>query len=243
MTGDPLPEKLPAGTCCFPNDGLRFEREGRWSSGPSESGAAGGRSKGSGAAYLLPDGSIRFADASWMTQEQWDSLGEAQDGSTFPICPRFVVEVRSPGQTLANQQEKLERWIGYGATLGWLVDQNSASVWVYRPDQARRTAGAPRQRQRRPRTARGFASTSPVSGARTRFGEPRSCRTSTRRLSLVSVSGGGGRQADGVLDFGEDFACDHAGAAGAVGEHFVDLVEVGGQLGATRADRLERGVD
>ena len=98
--------------------------------------AAGGRSTGPGAAYLLPDGSIRFADASWMTHEQWDSLGEAQDGSTFPTCPTFVVQVRSPGQTLTDQREKMEHWIGYGAMLGWLVDQNSASVWVYRPEQA-----------------------------------------------------------------------------------------------------------
>ena len=151
----PLTEELFI-QLCIANDGLRFERspEGalvivpfptnRSAGAEHEIGgdlrswamAAGGRSTGPGAAYLLPDGSIRFADASWMTQEQWDGLGEAQDGSTFPTCPTFVVEVRSPGQTLTDQQEKMERWIGYGATLGWLVDQNSASVWVYRPDQA-----------------------------------------------------------------------------------------------------------
>ncbi len=97
--------------------------------------AQGGHSFGPGARIKLPDGSIWFADASWLTQEQWDALGEAQTGSFIPVCPTFVVEVRSPGQTLASQQDKMQGWIGHGAKLGWLVDQNSASVWIYRPDQ------------------------------------------------------------------------------------------------------------
>ena len=97
--------------------------------------SAGGHSIGSGARFRMPDGRIMLADAAWFTQEQWDSLGEAQRGPFFPLCPAFVVEVRSPGQSLASQMDKMERWIGYGSRLGWLIDQTSSRVWIYRTDQ------------------------------------------------------------------------------------------------------------
>ena len=99
-------------------------------------GHGGGRTVDGTGRRIPPAGRIDPVRRRVLDDSQWDSLGEAQDGSTFPTCPTFVVEVRSPGQTLTDQQEKMERWIGYGAMLGWLVDQNSASVWVYRPEQA-----------------------------------------------------------------------------------------------------------
>ena len=93
----------------------------------------GGQWLNSGAEYRFPDGRIMFADTTWLTQDQWDGLGEAQQGSFVPVPPTFVVEVRSPGQSLASQQRKMESWFGYGARLGWLVDQTSSRLWVYRP--------------------------------------------------------------------------------------------------------------
>ena len=48
-------------------------------------------------------------------------------------CPELIVEVRSQSDDLTQQQGKMERWIRYGALLGWLVDPQEETVWVYRP--------------------------------------------------------------------------------------------------------------
>ena len=97
-------------------------------------GDAGGRALSSGALYRMPDGAVLLPDASWLTQAQWDGLSADEHRSFIRSAPLFVVEVRSPSQTLAHQQRKMERWIGYGVKLGWLVDQRAGRLWVYRPD-------------------------------------------------------------------------------------------------------------
>ena len=95
----------------------------------------GGQALTSGAMYRLPDGAVRMPDASWLTQEQWDGLSEAEHRGIMRRCPAFVLEVLSPGQSLKSQQEKMVRWIDCGARLGWLVDQQQSRLWVYRPAQ------------------------------------------------------------------------------------------------------------
>ena len=89
----------------------------------------------SGAMYRWPDGAVRMPDASWLTQEQWDGLSEAEHRGIMRRCPAFVLEVLSPGQSLKSQQEKMVHWIDCGARLGWLVDQQQSRLWVYRPAQ------------------------------------------------------------------------------------------------------------
>lgn len=51
----------------------------------------------------------------------------------LPLCPDFVVEIRSSSDSLADQQEKLEEYRESGARLGWLVDPEARRVYVYRP--------------------------------------------------------------------------------------------------------------
>ena len=95
----------------------------------------GGQALSSGAMYRWPDGAIRMADASWLTQEQWDGLSEEEHRGIMRLCPAFLLEVLSPGQSLTSQQQKMARWIDCGARLGWLVDQHQSRLWVYRPAQ------------------------------------------------------------------------------------------------------------
>ena len=95
--------------------------------------SVGGRALTSGAMYRLPDGAVRMPDASWLTQEQWDGLSEAEHRGIMRRCPAFVLEVLSPGQSLKSQQQKMVHWIDCGARLGWLVDQQQSRLWVYRP--------------------------------------------------------------------------------------------------------------
>ncbi len=82
--------------------------------------------------FILPNGANRSPDASWISQERWDALTDAQKG-TFPnICPDFVVELRSGYDALKPLQEKMQEYMENGAKLGWLIDPQSKIVEVYR---------------------------------------------------------------------------------------------------------------
>ena len=79
---------------------------------------------------------MRNPDISWVSAEQMESMGGFPPLRGFwPICPAFVVEVRSPGDSLRSQQGRMTDWLRFGAQLGWLVDPDHRDVWVYRPDQ------------------------------------------------------------------------------------------------------------
>ena len=51
---------------------------------------------------------------------------------SFRFVPDFIYEVRSPSQTVEQQQEKMAEWIQAGVRLGWLIDPYDRSVWIYR---------------------------------------------------------------------------------------------------------------
>jgi Uma2 family endonuclease len=49
------------------------------------------------------------------------------------ICPDFVIELRSPSDRLPSLKAKMEEWILNGAQLGWLIDADRLTVFIYRP--------------------------------------------------------------------------------------------------------------
>ncbi|HEX8097551.1 MAG TPA: Uma2 family endonuclease, partial [Pyrinomonadaceae bacterium] len=51
-------------------------------------------------------------------------------------CPDFVVELRSPSDSLGRLKEKMAEYIENGAQLGWLIDPFERKVYVYRPGSA-----------------------------------------------------------------------------------------------------------
>lgn len=85
--------------------------------------------------FTLPNGAIRSPDASWITQERWNTLTPEQHAGFAPICPDFVIELRSPSDRLSEVQAKMQEYIENGARLGWLIDPLDKRVYVYRPDQ------------------------------------------------------------------------------------------------------------
>ncbi|MEG4066323.1 Uma2 family endonuclease [Microcoleus sp. Pol11C2] len=85
--------------------------------------------------FRLPNGADRSPDASWVKKERWDALTPEQKDSFAPLCPDFVVELRSRTDSLKKLQEKLQEYIDNGAKLGWLIDRQNRRVEIYRPGQ------------------------------------------------------------------------------------------------------------
>ncbi|MBI3798143.1 MAG: Uma2 family endonuclease [Deltaproteobacteria bacterium] len=89
----------------------------------------------SSAGFTLPNGAIRSPDAAWVKRDRWDALTQEQREKFAPLCPDFVVELRSRTDRLADLQEKMQEYMDNGARLGWLLDPLDKRVHVYRPDQ------------------------------------------------------------------------------------------------------------
>ena len=78
---------------------------------------------------------MRNPDVSLVTSSQLEEMGGAIPWRGFwPVCPLFVMEVRSPRDTLRSQRGRMADWLRFGAQLGWLVDPQNRTVWIYRPD-------------------------------------------------------------------------------------------------------------
>jgi len=83
--------------------------------------------------FKLPNGSDRSPDAAWIKLERWNQLTLTQKTQFAPICPDFVVEIRSKTDSLKDLQAKLQEYIENGASLGWLIDRQNRCCYIYRP--------------------------------------------------------------------------------------------------------------
>ncbi|MBD2167478.1 Uma2 family endonuclease [Calothrix membranacea FACHB-236] len=84
--------------------------------------------------FKLSTGADRSPDASWMKFERWNSLSSAQQEKFAPICPDFVIELRSPSDNLQPLKDKMEEYMREpGVQLGWLIDRKHRQVYIYRP--------------------------------------------------------------------------------------------------------------
>jgi Uma2 family endonuclease len=52
--------------------------------------------------FKLPNGADRSPDASWVKRDRWESLTAEQREKFIPLCPDFVVELRSASDRLKN---------------------------------------------------------------------------------------------------------------------------------------------
>lgn len=85
--------------------------------------------------FTLPNGATRSPDASWIRGDRWNALTEAEKASFAPICPDFVIELRSTSDTLSSVlQTKMQEYIDNGAVLGLLIDRQNRTVHLYRPN-------------------------------------------------------------------------------------------------------------
>jgi Uma2 family endonuclease len=138
---------------CVENDPLRIERDSNGElivMSPTHSEGGGvesevllelgnwarkdgrGRFFGSTTGFTLPDSSVRAADAAWVSWRRWDALSPKERKSYAPLCPEFVIEIRSESDRLAELQAKMEMWVANGAEVAWLIDPQRKAVEIYR---------------------------------------------------------------------------------------------------------------
>jgi Uma2 family endonuclease len=85
--------------------------------------------------FVLPNGAIRSPDASWVKRERLANLTAEQKQRFLPLCPDFVIELRSSSDPLPPIEAKLCEYVENGARLGWLIDPVERKVHVYRQDE------------------------------------------------------------------------------------------------------------
>jgi Uma2 family endonuclease len=85
--------------------------------------------------FRLPNGAERSPDAAWISLERWQSLTKDERAGFPPLAPDFVLELRSPSDSLKALESKMQEYIDNGVRLGWLIDPQNRRVHIYRPHQ------------------------------------------------------------------------------------------------------------
>ena len=85
--------------------------------------------------FRLPNGTVRSPDAAWVEKGRLEGLSTEERQRFLPLCPDFVVELRSESDSLYAVQEKMREYAACGARLGWLIDPSEQRVEVYRHGQ------------------------------------------------------------------------------------------------------------
>ncbi|MGG6266025.1 Uma2 family endonuclease [Leptolyngbya sp. AN03gr2] len=137
------------------NPELRFERnaDGSLVTMPPTGGISGNREIKAGAYLLihvekndlgdvfsastgfrLSNTAVRSPDAAFVAKgrlpEDWDQ----QEDEFISVVPDFVIEIRSKSDSLEGLKEKMQEYIENGVKLGWLIDRQNKTAYVYRAD-------------------------------------------------------------------------------------------------------------
>lgn len=91
-----------------------------------------GKTFDSSSGFHLPNGADRSPDASWVKLQRWEALTPEQQQTFAPLCPDFVVELRSKSDNIEPLREKMQEYRSNGASLGWLIDRKNQQVEIYR---------------------------------------------------------------------------------------------------------------
>ena len=82
--------------------------------------------------FKLPSGAYRCPDAAWVKLARWDALSQEEKKRFPPLCPDFVVELRSETDSLEKLRTKMREYENNGVLLGWLIDPQTPLVEIYR---------------------------------------------------------------------------------------------------------------
>ena len=68
----------------------------------------------------------------------WKRIPRDQNGevaNTFPTAPDWTIEILSPDQSQTKVTKNILRCLNHGAQMGWLIDPDEQTVFVYLPKQ------------------------------------------------------------------------------------------------------------
>src|SRR5437764_2388029 len=82
--------------------------------------------------FRLPNGALRSPDVAWVRSERLGAISDEDWQKFLPLCPDFVLELRSPSDPLRVVQDKMEEYMRNGARLGWLLEPVGKQVHIYR---------------------------------------------------------------------------------------------------------------
>ena len=93
--------------------------------------------------FKLPNGADRSPDSAWISLERWNQLSFKQQEKFVPLCPDFVIELRSTSDKLKTLQEKMEEYMSNGTRLGWFINRQDKQVEIYRQGQPKEILNQP----------------------------------------------------------------------------------------------------
>ncbi len=93
--------------------------------------------------FRLPNGAERSPDVAWVRLARWNALTPAEQDSFPPLCPDFVIELRSRRERLQPLQAKLAEYQANGCRLSWLINVQDRQVEIYRSDREPEILSAP----------------------------------------------------------------------------------------------------
>lgn len=114
--------------------------------------------------FLLPNGAMRAPDAAWVERSRLERVSAEQKERFLPLCPDFVIELRSPSDALPDLVAKMEEYREAGARLGWLIDPQERRVHVFRPDRSTEVLDDPTELSGNPELPRFILSLEPLWG-------------------------------------------------------------------------------
>lgn len=84
--------------------------------------------------FTLPDRSVLSPDASWLSSEKWNNLSDDERDQFAPVCPEFVIEIRSKSDSLEALKTKMRIWLANGAQVTWLIDPIEGATYIFQPN-------------------------------------------------------------------------------------------------------------
>ena len=103
-----------------------------------------GKVTDSNGGFILKNGAVYAPDASWTDKKRLEDFSAAELKKFLPLCPDFVIELRSESDNLSNLKNKMKEYIENGAKLGWLIDPKNKQISIYRANGEIKTLDNPK---------------------------------------------------------------------------------------------------
>ena len=83
--------------------------------------------------FTFPNGAVRSPDAAWVSHARLKKVTEKELEKFPPVCPEFVIELKSPSDRVNSLKAKMEEYMDNGVLLGLLIVAEKKLVYKYQP--------------------------------------------------------------------------------------------------------------